>query len=128
VRQKNLHGFYLSRIHRSAPSVGMLQAGAVAYGPRERYPQFQSDISAVLYPLPKLPIMVCFWLPGEGMKSSLNEFFDQTAYKKHDIGSIFSLEGGLAHLPSRMARSGTTNYVINKLDFILIRKEISDIS
>ena len=67
-------------------------------------PQFQSDISVVLYPLPKLPIMVCYWLPEEGMQSSLNVFFDQTADKNLDIGSIFSLGAGLAQMFTRLAR------------------------
>ncbi len=65
--------------------------------------QFQSDISVVLYPLPKLPIMVCYWLPEEGMESSLNVFFDQTADRNLDIGSIFSLGAGLAQMFTRLA-------------------------
>jgi hypothetical protein len=66
-------------------------------------PQFQSDISVVFYPLPKLPIMVCYWLPEEGMQSSLNVFFDQTADKNLDIGSIFSLGAGLAQMFAQIA-------------------------
>jgi hypothetical protein len=67
-------------------------------------PRFQSDISVVLYPLPKLPIMVCYWRPEEGMQSSLNVFFDQTADKNLDIGSIFSLGAGLAQMFTRLGR------------------------
>lgn len=67
-------------------------------------PQFQSDISVVLHPLPKVPIMVCYWLPEEGMQSSLNVFFDQTADKNLDIGSIFNLGAGLAQMFTRLAR------------------------
>ena len=66
-------------------------------------PQFQSDISVVLYPLPKLPMMVCYWQPEEGMQSSLNVFFDQTADQNLDIGSIFSLGAGLAQMFTRLA-------------------------
>jgi hypothetical protein len=67
-------------------------------------PQFQSDISVVLHPLPKLPVMVCYWLAEEGMQSSLNVFFDQTADQNLDIGSIFSLGAGLAQMFTRLAR------------------------
>jgi len=67
-------------------------------------PQFQSDISVVLHPLPKLPVMVCYWLPEEGMQSGLTVFFDQTADKNLDIGSIFSLGAGLANMFTRLAR------------------------
>ncbi|MBI5594407.1 MAG: DUF3786 domain-containing protein [Deltaproteobacteria bacterium] len=66
-------------------------------------PQFQSDISVVLQPLPRVPIMVCYWLPEEGMQSSLNVFFDQTADKNLDIGSIYSLGAGLAQMFTRLA-------------------------
>ncbi len=66
-------------------------------------PQFQSDISVVLYPLPKMPIMVCYWLAEEGMQSSLNVFFDQTADKNLDNGSIYNLGTGLAQMFTRLS-------------------------
>lgn len=67
-------------------------------------PQFRSDISVILHPLPKVPVMVCYWLPEEGMHSSLNVFFDRTADKNLDIGSIFSLGAGLAQMFTRLGR------------------------
>ena len=57
----------------------------------------------MFHPLPKLPIMVCYWLPEEGMQSSLNVFFDQSADKNLDIGSIFSLGAGLAQMFTKVA-------------------------
>ncbi|MDX9787597.1 MAG: DUF3786 domain-containing protein [Desulfobacterales bacterium] len=66
--------------------------------------QFESDISVVLHPLPKVPLMVCYWLPEEGMQSSLNLFFDRTADQNLDIGSIFSIGAGLAQMFVRMAQ------------------------
>jgi len=60
--------------------------------------QFQSDISVVLHPLPKVPIMICYWSPEEGLGSSLNIFFDETADRNLDIGSIFTLGTGLAQM------------------------------
>lgn len=64
---------------------------------------FKSDISVVLHPLPKVPIMVCYWKPEEGLESSLNIFFDQTADQNLDIGSIFSLSAGLAQMFEKLA-------------------------
>lgn len=66
--------------------------------------QFESDISVVLHPLPKVPLMVCYWLPEEGMHSSLNLFFDRTADQNLDIGSIFSIGAGLANMFTRLAQ------------------------
>ena len=34
--------------------------------------QFESDISVVLHPLPKVPVMICYWLPEDGLESSLH--------------------------------------------------------
>ncbi|MEJ2098295.1 MAG: DUF3786 domain-containing protein [Deltaproteobacteria bacterium] len=66
--------------------------------------QFESDISVVLHPLPRLPLMVCYWLPEDGLDSSLNLFFDETADRNLDIGSIFSLGAGLAQMLTKLAQ------------------------
>jgi len=58
--------------------------------------QFRSDISVVLAPLPRVPIMVCYWAPEEAMASSLHIYFDKTAEKNLDNGALFSLGAGLA--------------------------------
>ena len=66
--------------------------------------EFESDISVVLHPLPKVPIMICYWLPEDGLASSLNLYFDQTADENLDIGSIFSLGAGLSQMFANLAR------------------------
>jgi hypothetical protein len=58
--------------------------------------QFQSDVSVVLNFLPKVPAMICYWAPEEGMASTLNVFFDETADRNLSIGSLFSLGAGFA--------------------------------
>jgi hypothetical protein len=70
---------------------------------RQVAPQFQSDISVVLHPLPKVPIMICYWRPDEGLGSSLNVFFDATADRNLDIGSVFSMGAGLAQMLQKLA-------------------------
>ena len=65
--------------------------------------QFESDISVVLHPLPRVPIMICYWRPEEGLASDLNVFFDETADKNLDIGSVFSLGTGLAQMFGKLA-------------------------
>jgi Domain of unknown function (DUF3786)/Putative Fe-S cluster len=60
--------------------------------------QFKSDISVVLYPLPRVPIMICYWLPEEGLASSLNLFFDDTADKNLHINAIYTLGAGLTQM------------------------------
>ena len=65
--------------------------------------RFESDISVVLDPLPKVPLMICYWRPEDQMVSSLNLFFDETATANLDIGSIFTLGAGLANMFARLA-------------------------
>ncbi len=60
--------------------------------------QFKADISVVLHPLPKVPVMICYWLPDDGLESSLYVFFDETANDNLDIGSVFMLATGLAQM------------------------------
>jgi hypothetical protein len=64
---------------------------------------FESDISVVLDPLPKVPLMICYWKPEEGMASSLNLFFDETAVANLGIGEIFSLGAGLSQMFAKLA-------------------------
>ena len=69
-----------------------------------RWPrQFDSDISVVLQPLPKVPILICYWLPEEGMDSNLLVFFDETADRNLDTDSVFTLGVGLAHMIKKLA-------------------------
>jgi hypothetical protein len=65
--------------------------------------QFESDISMVLHPLPRVPIMICYWRPEDGIASDLKLFFDRTADQNLDIGSVFSLGAGLAQMFGKLA-------------------------
>ncbi len=65
--------------------------------------EFESDISVVLHPLPKVPILICYWLPEDGLESSLKVFFDETADRNLDTDSVFTLGVGLAHMIKKLA-------------------------
>jgi hypothetical protein len=65
--------------------------------------EFDADISVVLQPLPKVPILICYWLPEEGMDSNLLVFFDATADRNLDTDSVFTLGVGLAHMIKKLA-------------------------
>jgi hypothetical protein len=73
------------------------------FGGKQVQKQFESDISVVLHPLPRVPIMICYWLPEDGLESSLNVFFDDTADKNLTIGSVFSLGAGLSQMFEKLA-------------------------
>jgi len=73
------------------------------FGGKQVERQFESDLSVVLHPLPLVPIMICYWLPEEGMQSTLNVFFDETADVNLGIGAVFSLGAGLAQMFTKIA-------------------------
>ncbi len=73
------------------------------FNARQVEEQFESDISVVLHPFPKFPVMICYWAPEDGLESSLNVFFDETADNKMDIGSVFTLGAGLAQMFEKLA-------------------------
>lgn len=64
---------------------------------------FSSDVSLILYPLPKIPILVCYWEPEGDIESSLHIFFDSSADKHIGIESIFALGVGLAVMFEKVA-------------------------
>lgn len=65
--------------------------------------QFDSDISLVLYPLPKVPILICYWRPEDGLESDFHLFFDSTVENNLNIDSIYLLTNGLANMFEKIA-------------------------
>ncbi len=64
---------------------------------------YESDISLKLEPLPKVPILICYWKPEDGFESSLNLFFDSTAEDNLNIESIYALGTGLVRMFEKLA-------------------------
>ena len=56
---------------------------------------FDSDISLILSPLPKLPILICYWKPEEGMASDLHLFFDSSADQNANIDIAYGIAVGI---------------------------------
>ncbi len=73
------------------------------FGGKKVAEEFESDISVVLYPLPKVPIMVCYWRPEDDMESDLNLFFDKSADENFKNGSAFTIGAGLTQMFEKLA-------------------------
>lgn len=65
---------------------------------------FSSDIALSLYPLPKVPILICYWNQEGDMDSDLNIFFDASADKHLKIEALFSLGVGLVMMFEKIAQ------------------------
>jgi hypothetical protein len=64
---------------------------------------YAADISLVLHPLPKVPVLICYWKPEDGLESSLNLFFDSTVEDNLNIESIYALATGLVRMFEKIA-------------------------
>ncbi len=56
---------------------------------------FKSDISVMLYPLPRVPIIISYWKPDEGLESDINIFFDSNVEENINIEALYALCNGL---------------------------------
>lgn len=59
---------------------------------------FASDIAVILYPFPRVPIVICYWKPENELESQLHIFFDTTAEENLGIETAFSLGVGIASM------------------------------
>lgn len=64
--------------------------------------QFNADISVVLLPLPRVPIMICYWRPEDGMDSQLHVLFDETAERNLPVESLFTMATGIVRMLERI--------------------------
>jgi len=65
---------------------------------------YAADISLVLLPLPKVPMLICYWHPEDGLESSLNLFFDSTAEDHLEIEALYALATGMVRMFEKIAR------------------------
>jgi hypothetical protein len=66
--------------------------------------QYESDVSLVLWPLPRVPMLICYWKPEDGLPSELNIFFDSTAEDNLIINAVFTLGVGLVMMFEKIAQ------------------------
>jgi len=62
-----------------------------------------SHVSVVLNPLPRLPILIRYWKPEDGLKSNLSFLFDSTAAENLNVESIYTLSAGLVLMFEKIA-------------------------
>jgi hypothetical protein len=68
---------------------------------------FDADISVVLHPLPRVPLLICYWKPEDDLASRLHLFFDETAEQNLPIESLFTLGTGIVRLLEKIMHTHT---------------------
>ena len=66
--------------------------------------QFKSDVAVVLWPLPMVPMLICYWKAEEGMESALGLFFDATGEDNLGIKGLYSLGVGFASMIEKLGK------------------------
>jgi hypothetical protein len=66
---------------------------------------YASDISLVLYPLPRVPVLICYWKPEDGMASDLSIFFDAEVENNLSLESIYALCTGMSRMFENIVKS-----------------------
>jgi len=62
-----------------------------------------ADMAVVLSPLPRLPVLICYWSAEDDLGSRLNILFDETADRHLAIDMIFELTVGLVMMFEKIA-------------------------
>jgi len=105
---KDWNTFFTHRVEKAMKKVAdtytdLFEDMVHLFNGRQVKNHYQSDISLVLHPLPKLPMLICYWKPEDGMESDLNIFFDAHAEKNLPIESIYALGVGLVVMFEKIA-------------------------
>jgi hypothetical protein len=98
-----MHGFFKKRCETVLKKIADTHTDLFddlvdIFGGKRVEAQFQADISVVLYPFPKVPIMICYLKPEDGMPSTLNVFFDQSVNVNLSIDSVLTICNGFAYM------------------------------
>jgi len=64
---------------------------------------YEADIALILYPMPKIPILICYQAPEDDLGSKLTIFFDECCSMNLHIKSIFTLSSGLVQMFTKIA-------------------------
>lgn len=70
--------------------------------------EFASDVAVVIFPLPRVPMLICYWKPEDGMESSLNLMFDDSAEENLGMDGLYTLGVGIARMFEQIARQHGT--------------------
>ncbi len=72
---------------------------------REIVDQYDSDVAVILYPLPLVPMLICYWHPEDGMESSLKLFFDDSAESNIGMDGLYTLGVGIAVMLEKLVQT-----------------------
>lgn len=102
-----MHGFFRKRCESTLQTVAdnypdLFDDLAVIFGGKEVEERDDADIAVVIYPLPKMPLMICYMKAEDGMPSTLNILFDTCVDKNVSMDSILTICNGFAAMVEKI--------------------------
>jgi len=97
-REKN--GLFVQRSEKSLKQIAdrytdLFEDLILIFNGKKVKNHYESDISLVLYPLPKVPLLICYWKPEDMMESDLHLFFDSSADMNANIDIVYGIAAGI---------------------------------
>lgn len=84
---------------------GLFEHIIAVFGGKRAPEAFDSDIAVVVHPLPKVPVLICYWKPEDGMGSSLNLFFDITAADNLGAEALYVICTGMTVMFEKISQT-----------------------
>ncbi len=82
---------------------GLFEDLIAVFSGREEESAFGADVSLVLYPLPRVSVLICYWRPERDLDSELKLFFDQGAEDFLPVDSLYALGVGMVMMFEKIA-------------------------
>ncbi len=97
-REKN--ALFVQRSEKSLKQIadkytGFFEDLILIFNGKKTKNHYESDISLVLHPLPRLPMLICYWKPEDNMESDLHLFFDSSADMNANIDIVYGIGAGI---------------------------------
>lgn len=105
---REMNGLFVQRAEKPLRKIadtypGLFEDLILIFGGKKVHNHYESDISLKLYPLPRVPLLVCYWGPEEGMDSNLHLFFDTSASLNGGARMIFWIATGIVQMFEKIA-------------------------
>jgi hypothetical protein len=91
------------RCKRLADGDAQLFADILSLFGRPAANRYSSHISFVLHPLPRVPVLIRYWMPEDELESNLHFLFDSTTPRNIDIEAAYLLGTGLVMMFEKIA-------------------------
>ena len=100
---RELNGLFVKRVSDPLKKIAdthpdLFEDLAMIFNGKKMKELYNSDISMVLYPLPLIPVLICYWKNEDDMGSDMHLFFDKTASDNGGGDMVFRLTAGVVRM------------------------------